>query len=146
ERLQGFGLGQDGKIVTGNRVDLKVDTRAANPNATTKVTSTLNLSSSSVRPAGAQNAYDAFYSGNDARFADLTQQYLDDPGNGASVPPSDADIAAARSAAINASYDVQYQAAFSAAQQAYLDDPNNQVQDPANPTDAERALAAAAAK
>src|SRR5690606_17934801 len=27
ERLQGFGLGQDGKIVTGNRVDLKVDTR-----------------------------------------------------------------------------------------------------------------------
>src|SRR5690606_39307335 len=37
------------------------DTKAANPNPTSAVSSALNLNSTSVRPAGAQAAYDAAY-------------------------------------------------------------------------------------
>lgn len=62
ERLQGYGVNAvTGRIIEGVPTDLRVDTRAANPNATTQVSSTLNLNSSSVRPVGAQNAYDGFY-------------------------------------------------------------------------------------
>ena len=62
ERLQGYGVNATtGRVNEGVPTDLRVDTRAANPNATTQVGSTLNLNSSSVRPAGAQNAHDAVY-------------------------------------------------------------------------------------
>ncbi|MEJ6656099.1 MAG: flagellar hook protein FlgE [Pseudomonas sp.] len=62
ERLQGYGVNAvTGKLNEGVPTDLRVDTRAANPNATSKVASTLNLNSSSVRPTGAQNIYDSTF-------------------------------------------------------------------------------------
>lgn len=45
-RLQGYGL-------EGNKIDLRVDTRAGTPNATTEVKSTLNLNSSHLPPESA---------------------------------------------------------------------------------------------
>src|SRR5690606_12591148 len=62
ERLQGYGVNAvTGRINEGVPTDLRVDTKAANPNPTSAVSSTLNLNSTSVRPAGAQAAYDAAY-------------------------------------------------------------------------------------
>ena len=49
-RLQGYGLGQAGQIDEGNRIDLRVDTRAGTPKATSEVKSTLNLNSSHLPP------------------------------------------------------------------------------------------------
>ena len=61
-RLQGYGVNAvTGRINEGVPTDLKVDTRAANPNRTTEINSTLNLNSGNVRPAGAQNAYDKVF-------------------------------------------------------------------------------------
>jgi flagellar hook protein FlgE len=52
ERLQGFGVNPlSGQIDGGNQVDLRVDTRSADPQQTTVVNSTLNLNSSNVPPA-----------------------------------------------------------------------------------------------
>ncbi|QIB51621.1 flagellar hook protein FlgE [Pseudomonas sp. OIL-1] len=52
ERLQGYGVNEvSGKIQDGVPVDLQISTRAAEPNATTVVESTLNLNSTSVSPA-----------------------------------------------------------------------------------------------
>lgn len=52
ERLQGFGVNAvTGQINQGVQTDLRVDTRSANPQATSSVESTLNLNSTSVRPA-----------------------------------------------------------------------------------------------
>ncbi|SDS67312.1 flagellar hook protein FlgE [Halopseudomonas xinjiangensis] len=54
ERLQGFGVNEaTGTINEGVQTDLRVDTKAANPRATTVVASTLNLNSTSLPP----NAY-----------------------------------------------------------------------------------------
>jgi flagellar hook protein FlgE len=51
ERLQGFGVNPlSGQIDGGNQVDLRVDTRSADPQQTTVVSSTLNLNSSNVSP------------------------------------------------------------------------------------------------
>src|SRR5690606_28788655 len=49
ERLQGYGLDQAGKP-EGPQIDLKVDTTAGAPKATTEVRSTLNLNSSDLPP------------------------------------------------------------------------------------------------
>ncbi len=55
ERLQGFGVNEaTGTINEGVQTDLRVDTKAANPRATGVVASTLNLNSTSVRPALAE--------------------------------------------------------------------------------------------
>lgn len=62
EKLQGFGVNAvTGQINQGVRTDLRVDTRSAIPNATSAVSSTLNLNSTSVRPALAQAAFDTAY-------------------------------------------------------------------------------------
>jgi flagellar hook protein FlgE len=59
ERLQGFGVNPvTGQINQGVQTDLRVDTRSANPRATSEVDSTLNLNSTDVRPAIWQQAYD----------------------------------------------------------------------------------------
>ncbi|MEH6386500.1 MAG: flagellar hook protein FlgE [Pseudomonas profundi] len=59
ERLQGFGVNEaTGTINEGVQTDLRVDTKAANPRATTSVESTLNLNSTSVQPASSKQAYD----------------------------------------------------------------------------------------
>jgi len=59
ERLQGFGVNPvTGQINQGVQTDLRVDTRSANPRATSEVDSTLNLNSTNVRPAIWQQAYD----------------------------------------------------------------------------------------
>ncbi|GGI92818.1 flagellar hook protein FlgE [Halopseudomonas pertucinogena] len=61
-RLQGYGVNAvTGRINEGVPTDLRVDTRAANPNRTSVINSTLNLNSSSVRPVAAQNTYDSTY-------------------------------------------------------------------------------------
>ncbi|WP_193072901.1 flagellar hook protein FlgE [Pseudomonas sp. FME51] len=59
ERLQGYGVDLlTGKVNEGVPTDLRVDTRAANPNPTSKVASTLNLNSASVRLPAWESAYD----------------------------------------------------------------------------------------
>ena len=70
QRLQGYGVtALTGKITEGVPTDLRVDTRAANPNATTAVKSTLNLNSTNVWPSAAQSAYEA-YMADGSNFAD----------------------------------------------------------------------------
>ena len=92
ERLQGYGVNAvTGRINEGVPTDLRVDTRAANPNRTSKVESTLNLNSTSVRPAAAQNAYDTAFA--TEYNAHLTANAVD-AGN-----PTDAEMTAARAAA-----------------------------------------------
>ncbi|HDZ57767.1 MAG TPA: flagellar hook protein FlgE [Pseudomonas xinjiangensis] len=60
ERLQGFGVNAvTGQINQGVQTDLRVDTRSANPRATSSIESTLNLNSTSITPASRQSAYDA---------------------------------------------------------------------------------------
>lgn len=50
-RLQGFGVNAaSGQINQGVQTDLRVDTRSADPRATTSVDSTINLNSTNVRP------------------------------------------------------------------------------------------------
>lgn len=62
ERLQGFGVNEaTGTINEGVQTDLRVDTKAANPRATSNVASTLNLNSTSVLTASAQTAYQKGY-------------------------------------------------------------------------------------
>ena len=52
-RLQGYGLDQAEEVDGGNRIDLRVDTSAGTPKATTEVKSTLNLNSSNLPPENA---------------------------------------------------------------------------------------------
>lgn len=60
EKLQGFGVNAvTGQINQGVQTDLRVDTRSANPKATSTIESTLNLNSTNVRPAVLQQAYDS---------------------------------------------------------------------------------------
>ena len=90
ERLQGFGVNAvSGRINQGIQTDLRVDTRSADPNATTGVTSTLNLNSTQTRPAVFTQQYDAAYATSIA---------------GAAVPgsPTAAEIAAAQAAGLAA--------------------------------------------
>ena len=88
ERLQGYGVNAiTGRINDGVPTDLRVDTRAANPNRTSEIRSTLNLNSTSVRPVDAQNAYDKAYA------EEYDRQLV---GVGA---PTEAEMAAARAAA-----------------------------------------------
>ncbi|AQZ95135.1 flagellar hook protein FlgE [Halopseudomonas phragmitis] len=71
ERLQGYGVNPvTGQINQGVRTDLRIDTRAAEPNATTEIRSTLNLNSTNVRPALWQEAYDQAYAASIAGAAD----------------------------------------------------------------------------
>ncbi|NLY59167.1 MAG: flagellar hook protein FlgE [Gammaproteobacteria bacterium] len=94
ERLQGYGVNAvTGRINEGVPTDLRVDTRAANPNRTTVVESTLNLNSTNVRPAAAQTVYDSTYSS-------AYDAYLADPTNVGDVAnPTPAELAAAEAAA-----------------------------------------------
>ncbi|PRB80565.1 flagellar hook protein FlgE [Pseudomonas sp. MYb185] len=74
ERLQGYGVNAvTGRINEGVPTDLRVDTRAANPNRTSEVSSTLNLNSTAVRPVAAQNVYDS-------TFATEYSAYINDNG------------------------------------------------------------------
>lgn len=58
-RLQGFAVNAvTGQINQGVQTDLRVDTRSADPRATTNIDSTINLNSTNVRPAVWQQAYD----------------------------------------------------------------------------------------
>lgn len=67
ERLQGFAVNAvTGQIDQGVQTDLRVDTRSADPNATTEVASTLNLNSTNVRPAVWQQAFDTYINANAA--------------------------------------------------------------------------------
>ncbi|MEH6500407.1 MAG: flagellar hook protein FlgE [Pseudoalteromonas distincta] len=58
-RLQGFAVNAvTGQINQGVQTDLRVDTRSADPNATTLINSTINLNSTNVRLPVWQQAYD----------------------------------------------------------------------------------------
>lgn len=62
ERLQGFGVNPvTGQVNQGVQTDLRVDTRSADPRATSEVDATLNLNSTNVRPAIWQQAFDTGY-------------------------------------------------------------------------------------
>ncbi|SFM16542.1 flagellar hook protein FlgE [Halopseudomonas bauzanensis] len=92
ERLQGYGVNAvTGRINEGVPTDLRVDTRAANPNRTSKVESTLNLNSTSVRPTAAQNAYDTTFA--TEYSAHITANAVDP------ATPTEDEMAAARAAA-----------------------------------------------
>lgn len=49
-RLQGYGVDANGKIINGVLTDLKIDTTALKPNPTTKVDQTMNLNSAETLP------------------------------------------------------------------------------------------------
>ncbi|WP_166218953.1 flagellar hook protein FlgE [Pseudomonas atagonensis] len=49
-RLQGYGVDANGKIMTGVLTDLKIDTSALKPNATTKIDQTMNVNSQDTTP------------------------------------------------------------------------------------------------
>ncbi|GID08949.1 MULTISPECIES: flagellar hook protein FlgE [Pseudomonas] len=49
-RLQGYGVDANGKIVNGVLTDLKIDTSSLKPNPTTRIDQTLNLNSSELSP------------------------------------------------------------------------------------------------
>ncbi|TVP89364.1 MAG: flagellar hook protein FlgE [Pseudomonadaceae bacterium] len=67
ERLQGYGVNPvTGQVNQGVQTDLRVDTRSANPQATTQIESTLNLNSTSVRPQPWQQAFDQYFVDNPA--------------------------------------------------------------------------------
>ena len=93
ERLQGYGVNAvTGRINEGVPTDLRVDTRAANPNPTSVINSTLNLNSANVRPQAAQNVFDNAYA-----------DYLADPANFIDVDnPTPAELEAAEAAAVAA--------------------------------------------
>ena len=99
-RLQGYGVNAvTGRINEGVPTDLKVDTRAANPNRTSEINTTLNLNSTSVRPVGAQAAYDAtFTTAYQGAFDTAYQEYLNANALDPSAPSAD-EIAAATAAA-----------------------------------------------
>ncbi|MCL5042335.1 MAG: flagellar hook protein FlgE [Gammaproteobacteria bacterium] len=79
ERLQGYGVNPiTGQINQGVQTDLRVDTRSANPQATTQIESTLNLNSTSVRPQPWQQAYDNYIDNNAADPAAPTPADIQD--------------------------------------------------------------------
>jgi flagellar hook protein FlgE len=49
-RLQGYGVDSNGKIINGVLTDLKIDTSSLKPNPTTKVDQTMNLNSAETTP------------------------------------------------------------------------------------------------
>ncbi|MCE6981581.1 flagellar hook protein FlgE [Pseudomonas frederiksbergensis] len=49
-RLQGYGVDANGKIINGVLTDLKIDTSSLKPNPTTKVDQTMNLNSAETTP------------------------------------------------------------------------------------------------
>jgi flagellar hook protein FlgE len=49
-RLQGYGVDSNGKIINGVLTDLKIDTSSLKPNPTTRIDQTLNLNSSELSP------------------------------------------------------------------------------------------------
>ncbi|MGF6487033.1 flagellar hook protein FlgE [Pseudomonas frederiksbergensis] len=49
-RLQGYGVDANGKIINGVLTDLKIDTSSLKPNPTTKVDQTMNLNSAETLP------------------------------------------------------------------------------------------------
>lgn len=78
ERLQGFGVNPvTGQINQGVQTDLRVDTRSADPRATTAVEATLNLNSTNVRPAIWQQAYDEHITNNAADPLNPTAAEID---------------------------------------------------------------------
>lgn len=91
ERLQGFSVNAvSGQINQGIQADLRVDTRSADPNATTNITSTLNLNSTQTRPPVFTQQYDVAYAASIANDAV-------DPAN-----PTAAEITAAQTAGLAA--------------------------------------------
>ncbi|PCC99797.1 flagellar hook protein FlgE [Halopseudomonas pelagia] len=108
-RLQGFGVNAaSGQINQGVQTDLRVDTRSADPRATSEIDSTINLNSSNVRPAQWAQSYDNASSG-DPVYQDAYDETI--LANSAlPVPLPDAEIAiiadtAGRLAAGRATFD-----------------------------------------
>lgn len=93
ERLQGFGVNPvTGQVNQGVQTDLRVDTRSADPRATTSVDTTLNLNSTHVRPAIWQQNYDTAYAASIATAANP-------------AAPTPAEVATAESAGLAAGRD-----------------------------------------
>lgn len=71
ENLQGFGVNAvTGQINQGVQTNLRVDTRSADPNETSEVTTTLNLNSTQTRPEVYVQQYDAAYAASIATAVD----------------------------------------------------------------------------
>lgn len=110
ERLQGYGVNAvTGRVNEGVPTDLRVDTRAANPNATKAVASTLNLNSANTRLPAWESAY------NNARDAALAPSAAE-----LAIIEADSEVArtAAREAVLAATPD-DIAAADAAGEQAY---------------------------
>jgi flagellar hook protein FlgE len=83
-RLQGYGVTDDGKVISGVRTDLKIDAAGMSPKATGKMEQTLNLNAASA----SLGAIPRFDPGDPTTYTRVTGQLIRDAG----VPPTDHDL------------------------------------------------------
>jgi flagellar hook protein FlgE len=80
-RLQGYGVTEDGKVISGVRSDLKIDSAALSPKATGKMEQTLNLDAGAASLA----AIPRFDPADPTTYTRVTGRVIQD----AAVPPQD---------------------------------------------------------
>jgi flagellar hook protein FlgE len=80
-RLQGYGVTEDGKVISGVRTDLKIDSASLSPRATGKMEQTLNLDAGAASLA----AIPRFDPDDPTTYTRVTSRVIQD----AAVPPQD---------------------------------------------------------
>jgi flagellar hook protein FlgE len=83
-RLQGYGVTDDGKVISGVRTDLKIDAAGMSPKATGKMEQTLNLNAASA----SLGAIPRFDPGDPTTYTRVTGRLIQDAG----VPPTDHEL------------------------------------------------------
>ena len=83
-RLQGYGVTDDGKVISGVRTDLKIDAAGMSPKATGKMEQTLNLNAASP----SLGAIPRFDPGDPTTYTRVTGRVIQDAG----VPPQDHEL------------------------------------------------------
>ncbi|UZJ62049.1 flagellar hook-basal body complex protein [Pseudomonas sp. KU26590] len=83
-RLQGYGITDDGKVISGVRTDLKIDSAGMSPKATGKMEQTLNLNAGST----SLGALPRFDPGDPTTYTRVTGRVIQDAG----TPPQDHEL------------------------------------------------------
>lgn len=83
-RLQGYGVTDDGKVISGVRTDLKIDAADMSPKATGKMEQTLNLNAGSA----SLGAIPRFDPGDPTTYSRVTGRVIQDAG----APPQDHEL------------------------------------------------------
>jgi flagellar hook protein FlgE len=83
-RLQGYGVTEEGNVISGVRTDLKIDAAGMSPKATGKMEQTLNLNAASA-PLGAIPRFDP---GDPTTYTRVTGRLIQDAG----TPPQDHEL------------------------------------------------------